>query len=72
MLRHDSLAQAQRELFSKIDTPHFGIISVWLALLIFVFCATRELARVLGKKHFLQMWFGHSIRSEPREQKKVA
>jgi hypothetical protein len=72
LLRHDSLAHAQRELFSKMDTPHSGITLVWLALLIFVFCATRELEQVLGKKRFMQMWFGTSIRSEIREQKKVA
>jgi len=46
------------QLFNGILWPHFWIIHLWLAVLLFVYCALRELIRAVGKHEVRQMFFG--------------
>jgi hypothetical protein len=38
--------------------PRFWIIQIWLFLMIFIFCVTRDLIRIMGKEKFHQLMFG--------------
>lgn len=49
-----------QQLRQGIVWPHFWIIHLWLAVLLFVYCALRELIRAIGKDEVLRMFFGWS------------
>lgn len=40
--------------------PHFWVIHMWLGVLLFVYCALRELIRAIGKDEVMRMFFGWS------------
>jgi hypothetical protein len=40
---------ANHHLWSEIVWPHFWAIQLWLTVLIFVYCAIRELIRAIGR-----------------------
>ena len=46
------------EFFSKIVWPHFLALQILLAVLIFMFCTTRELIRVIGPVKVWHIFFG--------------
>jgi len=71
-IKHHDLIQAQKELLFRAKSPWFILSSIWLALLIFAFCATREISRVLGKKRFVQIWFGSRLKVISNDSNKVA
>src|SRR5215475_7955996 len=48
--RTGDLSEANRQLVSEIIWPHFWAIQLWLIVLIFVYCAMRELVRAIGRK----------------------
>src|SRR5262245_886322 len=52
------LAAANRQLASEIVWPHFWAIQLWLVVLLFVYCAMRELVRAIGRKKVVDMFFG--------------
>ena len=52
------LAEANRKLLSEIVWPHFWAIQILLAVLILVYCVATELARVIGRKQLVTMFFG--------------
>ena len=54
-----SLAEGNRDLWHEIVWPHFWAIQLWLVVLIFVYCAGRELVRVLGRDRVVHIFFGH-------------
>jgi hypothetical protein len=54
---------ANRRLWEEIVWPHFWAIQIWLIVLIFVYCALRELVRVIGRERVVQIFFGHSTPS---------
>jgi|SRR5262245_19073250 len=56
--RSGDLAEANRELWGEIVWPHFWAIQLWLTVLIFVYCAMRELIRVIGRERIVHMFFG--------------
>jgi len=72
LLKVHDLAKARELVFIKMDSPQFWVTAAWLALLLFAFCGTREVARTIGKQRFMQMWFGTSIRPDVEEQRKAA
>jgi hypothetical protein len=43
--------------------PHFWVIQIWLVMVLLVFCAFRELIRVLGPEQSKEIFLG--IRSSP-------
>jgi len=51
-------AAANEKLLAQIVWPHFWAIQILLGVLIFVYCATSELARVLGPKALKTVFFG--------------
>jgi len=57
--------QATRHLWSEMVWPHFWAIQLWLIVLIFVYCATRELVRAIGRKQVQIMFFGAPRASRP-------
>ena len=56
--KHDSLIEANRHLLAEVIWPHFWAVHIWLALLLFVYCALRELTRSLGAARVRHMFFG--------------
>jgi hypothetical protein len=56
--KHDSLLEANRHLLAEVIWPHFWAVQIWLALLLLIYCALRELARSLGGARVRHMFFG--------------
>ena len=56
--RMGSFGEANAHLGREIVWPHFWAIQLWLIVLIFVYCAMRELVRVIGRHRVLQVFFG--------------
>ena len=56
---------ATHHLWQEMVWPHFWAIQLWLTVLIFVYCAGRELVRAIGRKQVLMMFFGDPRASRP-------
>ena len=52
------LEAANRQLGSEIVWPHFWATQLWLIVLLFVYCALRELIRAIGREKAIEMFFG--------------
>ena len=48
---------ANRLLFEEIVWPHFWAVQLWLVVLLLIYCAFRELVRVLGRERIFAMFF---------------
>jgi hypothetical protein len=57
-LLHGGAAATFQHLREGIVWPHFWVIHLWLGVLLFVYCALRELIRAVGKDQVLHMFFG--------------
>ena len=55
---HGDLVMANRRSLDEVVWPHFWAVQIWLVVLFFVYCALRELIRVLGRDRVLNMFFG--------------
>jgi len=51
------LAGANRRMLNEMVWPHFWAVQLWSAVLLLVYCAFRELVRVLGSERMIQMFF---------------
>lgn len=49
---------ANRQLVSEVVWPHFWAVQLWLVVLLFVYCAMRELVRAIGREKVVGMFFG--------------
>ena len=49
---------ANEHLRTEMVWPHFWAIQLWLIVLILIYCATRELIRVIGRDRVRQVFFG--------------
>lgn len=58
LAKHGSLAQALRHSSAETVWPHFWLLQMWVAVLLFIFCALRELARAIGEGEVIRMFFG--------------
>ena len=47
-----------RQYGEEIVWPYFWAIQLWLLVLLFVYCAVRELVRVIGPHEVKRMFFG--------------
>jgi len=56
---------ATRHLWGDMVWPHFWAIQLWLIVLIFVYCATRELVRAIGRQQVQMMFFGAPLAARP-------
>jgi Ni/Fe-hydrogenase subunit HybB-like protein len=63
LIKHESLIEANRHFMTETVWPHFWLIQIWLAVLLLVYCAMRELVRAVGEERVVQMFF--SSRSDP-------
>lgn len=52
---------ANEQLRSEMVWAHFWAIQLWLVVLIFIYCATRELIRVIGRDRVVQIFFGTGV-----------
>lgn len=55
-----SLVAAHRHLMAELVWPHFWAVQIWLLVLLFLYCALRELIRSLGRDRVIEMFFGVS------------
>ena len=55
---HESFMAANRYLLEHVVWPHILMIQMWLSVLFFIFCAMRELVRVIGREKVIQMFIG--------------
>jgi hypothetical protein len=70
--RMGDLGTANHRLLEEIVWPHFWAIQLWLVVLLFMYCAMRELVRAIGPSEVSRMFFGsaRSVRShEARDDK---
>lgn len=51
------LGEANRRLFSEVSWPHFWAVQLWLALLLLLYTAFRELIRALGRERIMRIFF---------------
>jgi len=58
-------AETNRRLEEEIVWPHFWLIQMWLVVLFFIYCAMRELVRVIGREKVVQMFIGGPLRESP-------
>ena len=49
---------ANQKLLAEIVWPHFWAVQIILFVLILTYCTMHELARVIGKKKVLRIFFG--------------
>jgi hypothetical protein len=62
--RSGDLGAANRQLGHEIVWPHFWGTQMWLIVLLFVYCALRELIRAIGREKVIEMFFGRrAVRS---------
>ena len=52
------IVAGNEKLFAEMVWPHFWAVELLLFVLILNYCTARELARVIGKKKMLQLFFG--------------
>jgi hypothetical protein len=52
------LVAGNDKLLAEIVWPHFWAIQILLVVLIFMYCTTRELVRVIGPEKVREMFFG--------------
>lgn len=62
LMKHESLMEANRHLIDEVVWPHFWLLQMWLSVLFLIFCALRELVRVIGRDKVIQMFFGDRIK----------
>ena len=63
--RMGAFLPAARHLWGEIVWPHFWAIQLWLIVLIFIYCSSRELVRAVGRKQVQMMFFGSPLTSRP-------
>ncbi|MHB8770992.1 MAG: hypothetical protein ACYC7J_08350 [Syntrophales bacterium] len=61
---HEGLMEANRHLLAEVVWPHFWVLQMWLAVLFLIFCAMRELIRVIGRDKFIHLFFGARINKD--------
>ena len=62
--RLGNLGTANDRLLGEIVWPHFWAVQLWLLVLLFMYCAMRELIRAIGTHEVRRMFFGPA--SSPR------
>ena len=56
--RLGDLGTANHRLLGEIVWPHFWVVQLWLLVLLFMYCAMRELIRAIGPREVRRMFFG--------------
>lgn len=58
LMKHESFLAANRLFVTETVWPHFWLVQMWLAVLLFFYCAMRELIRAIGREKVIQLFFG--------------
>jgi hypothetical protein len=58
IIKYGSFREAIERGVDEIVWPHFWVIYLWLSVLLFVYCALRELIRAIGRDQVLRLFFG--------------
>jgi hypothetical protein len=58
LMKHESFLEANRHFVTDTVWPQFWLIQMWLAALLFFYCAMRELVRAIGREKVFQTFFG--------------
>jgi hypothetical protein len=58
LTKHSSFLEANRNFLTETVWPQFWLIQMWLAVLLFLYCAMRELIRIIGREKVIQLFFG--------------
>jgi hypothetical protein len=53
-----SIIAGNEKLLAEIVWPHYWAVEIVLFILILVYCTARELARVIGRKKMMRLFFG--------------
>jgi len=53
-----SLIAGNEKLLSEIVWPHFWAVQIFLAVMILMYCTTRELVRIIGREKVQRIFFG--------------
>lgn len=61
-IKHRSLSFGWNQVTTAVSSFRFGIIMIWLFLLLFAYTAIRETAQAFGKQRFMNLWFGRQER----------
>lgn len=56
--KHETFIEAHRHLVEEIVWPHFWMLMMWVGVLLFIYCAMRELVRAIGREKVIQLFFG--------------
>jgi len=59
--RGGNFLEANDDLWREIVWPHFWAVQMWLTVLLFVYCAARELIRIIGRDRIAGMFFGRPV-----------
>ena len=62
-----SFAEANHRLFREIIWPHFVAVQIWLLILLFIYCAFRELVRALGRERIKAMFLTDPVPPAQKE-----
>jgi hypothetical protein len=57
LVKHKSFLEANLYFVNETVWPHFWLIQMWLAVLLFVYCSMRELVRAIGRDKVLHLFF---------------
>ena len=68
--RVGNLATANDRLMEEIVWPHFWVIQLWLVVLLFMYCAIRELIRAIGPHEVKRMFFGPGRHGHTNDERK--
>jgi hypothetical protein len=55
--QYGGIIEGHLHLWDEIVWPKFVLIQMWLSVLFFIYCALRELIRVIGRERVIQIFF---------------
>lgn len=56
--QYGGVVDGNLHLWNEIVWPKFLLIQMWLSVLFFIYCAFRELIRVIGREQVIRIFFG--------------
>ena len=55
---YKNLTVANGHLLNEAVWPHFWVVQIWLLVSFFMYCALREIGRIIGREQLRAMFFG--------------
>jgi len=57
VIKYGNFIEGNQQLYNEIIWTRFWAVQIWLAVLFLLYCALRELIRVLGREQVVRMFF---------------